>query len=345
MVPVLEAVPNFSEGRDPSFLDAVAEAARREGVDVLDASADRDHHRSVVTWVGDPASVERAAEAVARVAIERIDLRAHRGVHPRVGALDVMPVVPLVGLSMRDAVASARRIARALAGLGLPVYLYGEASDPPGRALADLRRGGFERLRDAERGVHEPDVRPPGLAGRVHATAGATCVGARPVLLAWNVLVGGGVGREALGGLAARLRERGGGFPGLRTLALELDEAGVLQLSMNLECVETADPMAVFEAVEAGVQALGGFVAGTEVIGMMPGALVLGAATRRLNLRDANPARFLPARLTEHLAARAGRDAGIVRSWLDDSGATVPSEVREALERLTGPLNSPGDHG
>lgn len=340
MVPVLEAVPNFSEGRDPSFLEAVTDAARRSGVDVLDASSDAEHHRSVVTWVGDPVAVERAAVAVAEVAMARIDLRHHRGVHPRVGALDVLPVVPLVGLTMHDAVRSARRIGAALADLGLPVYLYGAASTPPGRTLAELRRGGFEGLLGAPSDAPEPDF--PAGAARVHATAGAACVGARPVLLAWNVLVEG-VSRAALGGLAARLRERGGGLPGLRTLALELEESGVLQLSMNLEDVEARDPMLVFDAIEAGVQALGGRIAGTEVIGMIPEALVLGAATRRLNLLDSNSARFLPARLTEHLAARTGRDAGVVRSWIDASGADVPPDVRDALERLTGQLYSPGD--
>lgn len=342
MVPVLEAVPNFSEGRDTSFLEAVIDAARRQGVDVLDGSSDADHHRSVVTWVGDPPAVERAALAVARVAMERIDLRRHVGVHPRLGALDVLPLVPLVGLTMADAVRSARRIGAELARIGLPVYLYGEASDPPGRTLAELRREGLDRLADVNAHVPEPDF--PAGPGRVHTTAGVACVGARPLLLAWNVFVRD-LSREELGGLAARLRERGGGLPGLRALAFELEGARALQLSMNLENAEAGDPMLVYEAIEAGVEALGGRVTGTEVIGMIPGALVLGAATRRLNLLDANPARFLPARLTEHLAARTGRDAGIVRSWIDATGAAVPPEVRRALERLTGQLYSPGDHG
>lgn len=333
MIPVLEAVPNFSEGRDPAFLEAVMDAARGAGVDVLDGSADSDHHRAVVTWIGDPPSVEKAALAAAAVAVECIDLREHRGVHPRVGALDVMPLVPLMGLTMQDAVASARRVAAGMASLGVPAFLYGNASVPPGRSLAELRRGGFEALRERFPVDRQPDF----PAGRVaaHPTAGVTCVGARPLLLAWNVLVEG-VSLDALRGLAGRLRARGGGFEGLRALAFDLEGAGVLQLSMNLEDVERHDPMAVYEAIEAGVRRLGGRTAGTEVIGMMPGALVLGAATRRLHLLDASPSRFLPARLTEHLATRVAKDSGTVLTWLEAAGYAVPPAVQAAMERLTG---------
>src|SRR5688500_9559728 len=144
MVPVLEAVPNFSEGRDRDRIRALVDVVAAAGADVLDWSADPDHHRSVLTFVGDPATVERAAVAAARWALEHIDLRGHRGVHPRIGALDVMPVVPLQGLTLEDARASAHRIGAALVGLGLPVYWYAAASTPPGRRLSELRRGGFE---------------------------------------------------------------------------------------------------------------------------------------------------------------------------------------------------------
>lgn len=340
MVPVMEAVPNFSEGRDLGFLDAIVETARREGVDVLDGSADADHHRAVVTWVGDPTSVERAAAAVARVALERVDLREHRGVHPRVGALDVMPLVPLLGVTMNDAVASAHRVARAVAALGIPVHVYGAASNPPGRQLSEIRRGGFEAYRSA----FPPDRRPAYTAGRSagHPTAGITCVGARPLLLAWNVLLQG-LTHDQVRAIAARLREQGGGFAGLRALGLDLGRHGILQLSMNLEDVERRDPMVIFEAIEAETEALGGRILGTEVIGMIPAPLVLGAATRRLSLLDVNSSRFLPTRLTEHLAARAERDVDTVRAWLDELGDPVPDAVRVALERLSG--RTSGDDG
>lgn len=333
MVPILEAVPNFSEGRDPSFVDAVRDAALAAGVDVLDASADPDHHRAVLTWVGDPGAVEAAALAVAQVALDRIDLETHTGVHPRVGALDVLPLVPLRGLTMDDAVVSARRVGQGIAALGIPVYFYGQASRPPGRRLAELRRGGFEALR----GGFPPDRRPDLDAGRAaaHPTAGVVCVGARPLLLAWNVHVEG-VSLEALRALASRLRARNDGVPGLRALALKLPEAGALQISMNLEDVERRDPMAVFEAVEAGVAESGGRVRSTEVIGMIPEALVLGAAARRLDLLEATSSRFLPTRLTDHLAARVARDAGAVLDWLERAGHAPPHHVQAAMARLTG---------
>lgn len=342
MMPLLEAVPNFSEGRDPAFLPEVTTAMEREGAEVLDASADRDHHRSVVTLVGTATQVEAAMIASARVAIARIDLRRHRGVHPRIGALDVAPFVPLLGTPMAEAVASARRVAAGIEAMGVPVYLYGRAA-PEGVGLGGLRRGGFEALAagfPAGRAPHYP-------AGRTaaHPTAGVTCAGARPLLLAWNLVVEG-VPRAALARLAHDLRETSGGLPGVRALALELPESGWSQLSMNLEGVEERDPAAVFEAAEAGVAALGGRVAATEVIGMIPDTLVLRTAARRLGLLDARPGRLLSARLAHHLAHRGASDLETVASWIRSRGSDIPISVRRAAERLAPPPTTtpiPGD--
>lgn len=302
---LLEAVPNFSEGRDARVVEAIVDAVRGAGAEVLDWSADPDHHRSAVTLVGSPPVVERAALAAARVALECIDLRRHRGVHPRIGALDVLPFIPLAGLSMEAARASARRVGRAIAEeLGIPVYFYGQASDPPGRRLAELRRGGYEALVAGWPPDREPDVVPPGW-GRpgAHPSAGATCVGARKILLAWNVFVDG-VSHEEAKSIAATIRETGGGFPGLRALALELPERGETQISMNLEDIEAVSPMRVFERIETLVAECGGQVTETEVIGMLPDELVLSAAADRLRLADAQPSRLLSRRLAEHLATR-----------------------------------------
>jgi len=149
-VRLLEAVPNFSEGRDLAVVRAIVEAMRGAGADVLDWSADPDHHRSVVTIIGSPEIVESAAVEGTRVALDRIDLRRHHGVHPRVGAADVLPFVPLVGLTLTDAAASARRVGSRLAGeLGVPVYYYAEAARASGRGLAAVRRGGYESLVEA----------------------------------------------------------------------------------------------------------------------------------------------------------------------------------------------------
>jgi glutamate formiminotransferase len=332
MLPVLEAVPNFSEGRDPDFLDEVVRVAARAGAEVVDASMDPDHNRSVVTYLGRPSVVEAASLAVARVAMDRIDLREHRGTHPRVGALDVLPFVPLVGCGMETAVACALRTGAALAGMGLPVTFYGHASTPPGVVLADVRRGGFEALRDGFPPGREPSLR----AGRSgpHPTAGMVCVGAREVLLAWNVWVWG-VEMPALRELAGRIRERGGGFPGLRALAMELPEQGGYQISMNLENVGSRDPMEIFEAIESGVEAAGGEIQGTEVIGMVPETLVLAASARRLKLLHLSADRILPVRVARHLAARGLDDLRQIVSWLEAAGDAVPDHILEAVRRLS----------
>ena len=301
---VLEAVPNFSEGREPAVVEEIVEAMRAAGADVLDWSMDPDHHRSVVTMMGPPPVVEEAAVAAARVALARIDLRRHRGVHPRIGALDVLPFIPLAGLTMEDARASARRVGRRLAEeLGIPVFFYAQASDPPGRRLAELRRGGFEALAAGWPPDRRPDLLPPAWPHPgAHPTAGAVCVGARPVLLAWNVYVGG-VTFDDAAAIAAQIRERGGGFRGLRALALQLPRRDRLQISMNLEDLEATSPMEVFRRIEALVAERGGSVLETEVVGLLPDELVLSAAADRLRLTGATTRRLLSRRLAEHLAA------------------------------------------
>lgn len=306
---VLEAVPNVSEGRDPSVMRAIADAIREAGAELLDHSADPDHHRSVFTLVGSPEPVERAALAAARVALERIDLRRHRGVHPRIGALDVLPFVPLAGLTMAEARASARRVGDALAAeLGVPVFYYGEASDPPGRGLASLRRGGFEALVERWPVDRSPDRVPAGWphAG-AHPTAGAVCVGARKVLLAWNVYVEG-LSREAAAAIASEIRERDGGYAGVRALALELPRRGRLQISMNMEDLDATSPMAVYGRIERRAAEGGGRVVETEVIGLAPDELVHTAAVDRLNLEGLSPDRVLSRRLVRHLAERDAID-------------------------------------
>lgn len=301
---ILEAVPNFSVGRDRRVLEAIVDAIGGAGAEVLDWSADPDHNRAVVTFVGAPAVVERAALAGARVAVEKIDLRGHEGVHPRIGALDVLPFVPLAGTSLEVARAAAHRVGRALAGeLGVPVYFYAEASDPPGRRLSELRRGGFEGLAPGWPTDRTPDLLPerwphPGA----HPTAGATCVGARPLLLAWNVFVTGIELPEARR-IAATLRESGGGFAGLRALAFELPRRHALQISMNLEDVQRAEPLAVFRRIEEVIAAAGGCVVETEVIGMIPDELIFPAAAERLRLPAGSEGRQLSRRLLDYLAA------------------------------------------
>lgn len=301
LVPVLEAVPNISEGRDLGLIREAVEAVASHDVEVLDWSSDRDHHRAVITFIGPPKDVEAAAVSLARFARDHIDLREHRGVHPRIGALDVLPLVPLHDVSMADAVASAHRVGRGIEELGIPVYHYGAASEPAGRGLAELRRGGFEAL---ESGWPE-DRRPDRPAGRetAHPSAGVTSVGARPVLLAWNVFIDGLIVEDARA-IAASIREQGGGFPGLRALGFELEGSGRIQVSMNLENPFRTSPLAVFDRIAAEVARREGEVVETEVIGMVPDTLVLPDSVGRLKLPDPGSARVLSQRLAGHVAAR-----------------------------------------
>ncbi|MCY3546463.1 MAG: glutamate formiminotransferase [Gemmatimonadetes bacterium] len=318
MTKVVETVPNFSEGRDPEFVGAAAAAFTTAGCEVLHTTMDPDHHRSVITAIGSPAAVEDGAVAAAALALERIDMRRHRGVHPRIGALDVLPFVPLHGMDMPAAAALARRAAARIARLGIPVYLYGAASKPQGRGLASIRRGGFEALAASPRhgraaaDLHGRGADPAADAHGhrfAHPTAGAACVGAREVLLAWNVDIEG-VALAAARGIAAGIREAGGGFAGLRALALLLHEQNRLQIAMNLEDPAATDPLVVFRTIERRVRALGGRVAGTEVIGMLPGQ-VPSETARRMRVRDWSEDRLLRRCVQSYLAARspAGADS------------------------------------
>lgn len=284
-VPVIETVPNFSEGRDPGFVDAVVSAFESSGAEVLDASRDPDHNRSVVTAVGAVSSIEAGALAAAEVALERIDLRHHEGVHPRVGALDVLPFVPLRDVSWHEVVQLSRRVGGVLEQRGIPIHYYGRASDPPGRVLADLRRGGFENLETR------------------HPSAGASCIGVRDVLLAWNVDV---IGVDLRGAreIASRIRERDGGFPGLRALGLLLEEQDRVQISMNLEDPIRTAPLQVFEAIEQEVLRRSGEVVETEVIGMVPDVLAGPEVAERIRLKDPGSHRILGLRVDAHVASR-----------------------------------------
>jgi glutamate formiminotransferase len=308
MVPVLEAVPNFSEGRDIGWIRELVQVIAANGVEVLDWTADREHHRSVVTYIGAPQDVESAALAAARFAIEGIDMRSHAGVHPRIGAVDVLPFVPLHDMTMDAAVRSARRVASRLAAEGVPVYLYGEAryagnASGSARSLASIRRGGFEGLLGGFPTGREPDLPAPQWPDRPHPTAGATCVGVRSVLLAWNVYVED-ISLEALKAITGGLRESGGGFKHLRVLALALPETERLQISMNLEEPELTSPHDVFDAIENRVEAYGGRVIETEVIGMIPDPLVLPAAADRFRLLHPGESRLLSRRVSEYVSAR-----------------------------------------
>jgi glutamate formiminotransferase / 5-formyltetrahydrofolate cyclo-ligase len=292
----LEAVPNVSEGRDAAAIASLADAFSSRAR-LLDVHSDEDHHRSVFTLVGDEGLVDSLLAGISR-ARELIDLARHDGVHPRVGAADVVPLVPVVPEDMERAKQAALTVARRVGEeLELPVFLYGAVGG--GRRPAFFRVGGPEALqRRVDDGELRPDFGPP----RLDARAGAVLVGARAPLVAFNVeLATDEV--EVARAVAAVVREAGGGFPGVRALGLELPRSGRVQVSMNVEDWRAAPLHEVVARVEAESLARGVEVAGGELVGLLPAGAALSAAAPALHLRELGADRVLELRL---LAASAG---------------------------------------
>ncbi len=286
----LESVPNFSEGRDRSTIDAIGDALSGSAR-VLDVHADPDHNRSVFTLVGDEAGLVEALVAAVACARERIDLRRHEGAHPRVGAADVVPVVPIAPADLERARAVSREVARRIGELGLPVFLYGS----PGRGPAFFRRGGpVELQRRIEAEELTPDYGPP----RLDPAAGAVLVGARRPLVAFNVNLRS-TDVEVARSIAAVVRETGGGFAGVRALGLDLPRAGLVQVSMNVEDWEAAALHDIVERVAAEAAARGVEVAGSELVGLMPAGAAAAAAGAMLRIEGFDETRVLELRLLD----------------------------------------------
>jgi glutamate formiminotransferase / 5-formyltetrahydrofolate cyclo-ligase len=290
----LEAVPNFSEGRDHAVVKAIGTALARHAR-LLDVHTDEDHNRSVFTLVGDDASIVAALVAGIACARERIDLRRHHGVHPRIGAADVVPVVPIRPDDAERARAAALHVARRIGQeLELPVFLYADCGD--GRGPAFFRRGGPEELqRRIDSGELAPDFGP----SRLDPAAGGVIVGARRPLIAFNVNLGAGATLEIARQIAAVVRERGGGFPGVRALGLELSRAGKAQVSMNVEDWEAAALHEIVAAVEREAQARGVSVEGAELVGLMPAGAAAAAAGAVLRIDGFDASRLLELRLLQ----------------------------------------------
>jgi glutamate formiminotransferase len=287
----LEAVPNFSEGRDRGTIDAIGAALDRHA-QLLDVHSDVDHNRSVFTLVGDDEAIVDALVAGVAEARERIDLRRHEGAHPRIGAADVVPVVPIEAGDLDRARAAAGRAAERIGTeLALPVFLYGELA--PGRGPAFFRRGGTEELaRRLEAGELVPDFGPALLDER----AGGTIVGARRPLIAFNVDLAD-AGLDVARGIAAVVRERDGGFPGVRALGLDLPRAGRVQVSMNVEDWEAAALHEIVARIEQEAVARGARVAGAELVGLMPAGAAAAAAGAQLRIDGFDASRVLELRL------------------------------------------------
>ena len=289
----LESVPNVSEGRDHAVIDAVG-ASFAAHARLLDVHTDPDHNRSVFTLVGDEHELIEALLSGIACAREQIDLRTHAGAHPRIGVADVVPIVPLRPEDMTHACAAAAELARRIGEeLGLPVFLYGELA--PERGPAFFRRGGPEELqRRIDAGELVPDHGPRQL----DPSAGGVIVGARPPLIAFNVdLVGANA--EAARAIARVIRERDGGFPGVRALGLELPQAGHAQVSMNVEDWEASPLHEIVAAIEREAAARGVEVAGSEVVGLMPAGAAAVAARAALRIDGFDASHLLEVRLLD----------------------------------------------
>jgi len=292
----LESVPNFSEGRDAGTIEALRSALSAHA-DLLDVHCDADHNRSVFTLVGDDTSLVEALLAGIACARERIDLRSHEGAHPRIGAADVVPIVALDPKDRERARDCALRLAdRIGAELGLPVFLYGDSA--PERGPAFYRRGGPEEL---QRRIDAGELRPDYGPARLDEHAGGVIVGARRPLIAFNVnLATDDV--EIARAIAAVVREKGGGFPGVRALGLLLPRAGRAQVSMNVEDYEAAALHEIVQRVEDEARARGVELAGSELVGLMPAGAAAAAAGAMLRIEGFNPSHVLELLLLQRRA-------------------------------------------
>jgi len=291
--PLFEAVPNFSEGRDETKIGRIVSAVGAvDGVRVLDLHSDPDHNRSVLTFAGEEGPLLEAAAALAEACAAEIDLSSQTGEHPRMGALDVLPFVPLEGATLEDAVRIARKAGERIGSSGIPVYLYeAAASAPHRRNLADVRRGGYEglatRMRDP---LWKPDHGPAKLDPR----KGAVAVGARPFLVAFNAYLD--TDDVEVAKLVAReVRERDGGLPGVKALGLKV--GGRAQVSMNLTDLDRTSMAAALEAVRSAAAGHGASVESTELVGLVTLEAILQVARHHLKLRGLERAQVVEAAL------------------------------------------------
>jgi glutamate formiminotransferase len=304
-VQLVECVPNFSEGQRSEVMDAIqGAAASARGAAVLDRHADAVHHRMVLTIAGPPGPVAEAAFRAVRCATELIDLGEHHGVHPRIGAADVVPFVPLGSTRMQLCVELARRVGRRIAAeLELPVYLYGEAAvHAERRRLPDLRRGEYEHLRANI--ASDPRLAPDFGPRRV-GSAGAVAVGARPPLIAYNITLA--TDDLAIARAIARaIRESSGGLPALQARGFRTADPNVVQVSMNLLDFRRTPLHVVFERVHREAQHSGVEVLESELVGMLPADALVGLARHALRFGRLDAAAVLESRLLENALSAIG---------------------------------------
>lgn len=295
---LVECVPNFSEGRDKTKIDAIVAQIRSSGAVILDRTSDPDHNRSVVTFAASAEVVGEAAFRAVRQAVATIDLRIHRGVHPRIGAADVVPFIPWRGVTLEECARIAQETGRRIwRDLGVPVYLYEAAAlRPEYRNLADIRRGNFEGLR-AEVRIN-PARRPDFGDAELHPSAGAAVVGARKFLIAFNVNLAT-TDLEIARRVARKVRFSSGGLPAVKAMGVPV--AHRAQVSMNLVDFETTSILKAFDAVCAEAEREGVDVAGSELIGLIPQKALDGVDAAHLRIENFDPSMILENRLAARL--------------------------------------------
>jgi glutamate formiminotransferase len=293
---IIECIPNISEGQRPEVVEAIADAVRRvDGVRLLDVQSDASHNRSVFTLAGDAEPLKTAILTLFESTLPAVDLRTHQGEHPRLGAVDVVPFVPIEGVTMAQCVALARDIGAAVAEqFDVPVFLYEEASTNPARRnLEDIRRGEFEGLTAK---LADPAWRPDFGPARAHPTAGATVIGARMPLIAYNINLA--TNRlDVAKKIAAAIRMSGGGFRFVKAMGLKLDDRDIVQVSMNLTNYEKTPIFRVFETVKREAERYGVQVLESEIVGLVPANALLQAAEYFLQVEGFNPDQVLENKL------------------------------------------------
>ena len=298
MAKLVECVPNFSEGQRAEVIKAIIDEARAvEGVTVLDYSSDPDHNRTVLTFVGEPQAAKQAAFACCAKAAELIDMEKHKGGHPRIGATDVIPFIPVADVTMEECVALAHSLGKEIAEkLSIPVFFYESAAKRPAmKALPDVRKGEYEGLKEA---IKTPERAPDEGPQVMHPTAGATVVGARPFLVAFNINLSTSDVSIAKK-IAQTIRAAKGGYVNCRAIGLMLDDRGIAQVSINMTDY-TATPLhRVFETVKSEAARYGVNVVGSEVIGLTPMQALVDAAAFYLRIEDFKREQVLEARLLE----------------------------------------------
>jgi len=294
---LLECVPNISEGRDTDKISAISsEVTKHEKVRLLNVSSDRDHHRTVFTFVGEPEAVKEAALSLALKAIDLIDMTIHKGEHPRLGAVDVVPFVPLHGVEMDEAVRIARAFGRELGRKGIPVYYYEEAAlRAERRDLPTLRRGEYEGLPDK---LKDPQWKPDEGPAEFLPKSGATVVGARFPLVAYNVNLKSldlDLARE----IAKKVRFKDGGFPHVRAMGVELKEKGMVQVSMNLTNYRVTNLFRVYDFIKEEALRRGVEIGGSEIVGLIPLGVLEGVIQHYLNCPEFSTKQVIEQRILE----------------------------------------------